>query len=82
MVVILRFLICLTKYLPSVENFQMILSNCGESFSTKLIVLDYMSKQSLLLVVLMVTNKHNYELIMFASPMKYSGTTRTLYKNH
>ena len=30
----------------------------------------------------MVTNKHNYELIMFSSPMKYSGTTGTLYKNH
>ena len=39
-------------------------------------LLDYMSQQSLLLVVLIVTNKHNYELIMFASPIKYSGTNR------
>ena len=45
-------------------------------------LLDYMSKQSLCLVVLMVINKHNYELIMSSSPMKYSSTTGTLYKNH
>ena len=41
-----------------------------------------MSKQSLLLVVLIVTNKQNYELIISASLMKYSGITRKLYKNH
>ena len=33
-------------------------------------------------MVLIVINKHNLELIMSASPMKYSGTIETLYKNH
>ena len=47
---------------------------CQSSKRGKL--LDYLSKQSLLLVVLMVTNKHNYELIISASPMKYSGSNR------
>ena len=47
---------------------------CQSSKRGKL--LDYMSKQSLLLVVLMVTNKHNYELIMSVSPIKYSATNR------
>ena len=48
----------------------------------RVIVLDYLLKQSLLLVVLMVTNKHNYELSISASPMKYSGITGMLIVNN
>ena len=64
----------LNIYTLSVELFV-----CQSSKRGKL--LNNLSKQSLLLVVLMVTNEHNYELSMCASPMKYSGTL-TVNKIH